>query len=116
VSATFRNKAAARKKRFFQDGRRRIKKRLDNSPVPDRPVPMMTATNIHYEYADRVRGLSAGGIGAIFLMAQRLELIKEIDCGAMTRSTSTPWEPNEFLTRPRPGTSAVVSRSPMSSA
>jgi hypothetical protein len=40
---------------------------------------MMTATNIHYEYADRVRGLCAGGIGAIFLMAQRLELVKEID-------------------------------------
>jgi hypothetical protein len=40
---------------------------------------MMTATNIHYEYADRVRGLSAGGIGAIFQMVQRIELVKEID-------------------------------------
>jgi hypothetical protein len=40
---------------------------------------MMTATNIHYEYADRAQGLCAGGIGAIFLMAQRLELIKDID-------------------------------------
>ena len=79
MSATFRKKTAARKKRFFQAGRRRIKKRLDNSPGPERSVPMMTATNIHYEYADRVRGLSAGGIGAIFLLAQRIELIKEID-------------------------------------
>jgi hypothetical protein len=40
---------------------------------------MMTATNIQYEYADRVRGLSAGGIGAILLMVQRIELVKEID-------------------------------------
>jgi hypothetical protein len=40
---------------------------------------MMTATNIHYEYADRVRGLSAGGIGALFLLAQRIELVKDID-------------------------------------
>src|SRR6516165_10447114 len=40
---------------------------------------MMTATNIHYEPAGRVRGLSAGGIGAIFLLAQKIELIKEID-------------------------------------
>ena len=40
---------------------------------------MMTATNIHYEQANRVRGLSAGGIGAIFLMAQKIELDKEID-------------------------------------
>ena len=40
---------------------------------------MMTATNIHYEHADRVRGLSAGGIGALFLLAQKIELVKEID-------------------------------------
>jgi hypothetical protein len=40
---------------------------------------MMTATDIHYEPADRVRGLSAGGIGALLLLAQRVELGKEID-------------------------------------
>ncbi len=40
---------------------------------------MMTATNIHYERADRVRGLSAGGLGAIFLMTQKIELANEID-------------------------------------
>jgi len=40
---------------------------------------MMSAANIHYEYADRVRGLSAGGIGAIFLLAQRVNLVNEID-------------------------------------
>jgi Transposase DDE domain group 1 len=40
---------------------------------------MMTATNIHYEPAKRTRGLSAGGIGAIFLLAQKVGLIREID-------------------------------------
>jgi hypothetical protein len=40
---------------------------------------MMTARNIHYEPADRIRGLSAGGIGAILLLAQKIELDKEID-------------------------------------
>jgi hypothetical protein len=40
---------------------------------------MMTATNIHYEQAKRARGLSAGGIGAILLLAQKIELDKEID-------------------------------------
>ena len=79
MSATLRKKRAARKKRSFQDGRRRIKKRLANTPGPERPVPMMTATNIHYEPAGRVRGLAAGGIGAIFLLAQKIELDKEID-------------------------------------
>ena len=40
---------------------------------------MMTATNIHYEPAQRTRGLSAGGIGALFLLAQKIELVQEID-------------------------------------
>jgi hypothetical protein len=40
---------------------------------------MMTAANIHYEHAPRIRGLGAGGIGAIFLLAQRVGLIQEID-------------------------------------
>jgi hypothetical protein len=79
VSASIRKKRAARQKRCFQRAQRRIKKRLANTPGPERPVPMMTASNIHYEQADRVRGLSAGGIGAIFLLAQKIELDKQID-------------------------------------
>jgi hypothetical protein len=79
VSATLRKKRAARQKRFFQEARRRIKKRLANTPGPERPVPMMTATNIHYEHAGRARGLSAGGIGAILLLVQKIALAKEID-------------------------------------
>ena len=40
---------------------------------------MMTATNIHYEPAGLARGLSAGGIGALFLLAQKVQLDREID-------------------------------------
>src|SRR5262245_59737316 len=40
---------------------------------------MMTATNIHYEPAARTRGLSAGGLGALFLLAQNVDLINQID-------------------------------------
>jgi hypothetical protein len=40
---------------------------------------MMTATHIHYEPAPRTRGLSAGGIGALFLLARKVGLIQEID-------------------------------------
>src|SRR4051812_29543323 len=40
---------------------------------------MMTASNIHYELADRVQGLSAGGIGAMLLLARRIGLIGDID-------------------------------------
>jgi hypothetical protein len=40
---------------------------------------MMTAGNIHYEHAGRGRGLGAGGIGALFLLAQKIGLIQDID-------------------------------------
>jgi hypothetical protein len=35
--------------------------------------------NIHYELADRVQGLSAGGIGAMLLLARRTGLIRDLD-------------------------------------
>jgi hypothetical protein len=79
VSATLRKKRAARKKRSFQEGRRRIKRRFDNTPGPERTVPAITATNIHYEHAGRGRGLDAGGIGALVLLAEKIDLIQEID-------------------------------------
>jgi len=40
---------------------------------------MFTASNIHYELADKARGLGAGGIGAIHLLAGRSGLIQAID-------------------------------------
>ena len=79
MSATLRKKRLARKKRIFQDGRRRIRLRLENVCEAERSEPMMTATNIHYEHANRVKGLCAGGIGAIFLLAQKIGLIDDIN-------------------------------------
>jgi hypothetical protein len=40
---------------------------------------MLGASNIHYELSEKVRGLSAGGIGAIHLLARRTGLIDAID-------------------------------------
>ena len=40
---------------------------------------MLAASNIHYDIADRSRGLAYGGIGAIHLLAKRTGLIKALD-------------------------------------
>ena len=40
---------------------------------------MYTATNIQYEYSDRVRGLETGGIGALHLLARETGLVDAID-------------------------------------
>src|SRR5262249_55950298 len=40
---------------------------------------MFTASNIHYQIAERSRGLAHGGIGAVHALARRLGLIDAID-------------------------------------
>jgi hypothetical protein len=59
--------------------KRRILRRLDKTNVGGGDRPIMTASNIHYEIADRTRGIASGGIGAIHALVRRLGLIESID-------------------------------------
>lgn len=59
--------------------KRRIERRLRPVRWSQQPKPMFSASNIQYEVADRGRGLAAGGIGAIHLVAQRSGLVEMID-------------------------------------
>jgi hypothetical protein len=74
-----RNKARERNRKILRERRQRVLDRIENRPGPQRDQPMMTATNIHYELAGRVHGLSAGGLGAMLLVARRSGLIGDID-------------------------------------
>ena len=58
--------------------KRRIEKRLDKSDVRC-DGPMMSASNIHYEFADRIHATCAGGIGMIHQLVKRLGLDREIN-------------------------------------
>jgi Transposase DDE domain group 1 len=57
----------------------RIERRLDKRRLGNLDHPMFTAANIHYEIADRTRGLAHGGIGAIHLLARRIGLVDAIN-------------------------------------
>jgi hypothetical protein len=59
--------------------KRRIERRLDKRNLEGMERPMFTASNIRYELADRTRAVSAGGIGALHLLARRLGLIDALD-------------------------------------
>jgi hypothetical protein len=59
--------------------KRRIERRLDKSDLRGCSRPMLTASSIHYEIADRVRGIAHGGLGAFHLLARNLGLIDRID-------------------------------------
>jgi hypothetical protein len=63
----------------LQQRKRRILRRIENRPGPEREYPMLAADNIRYELADRVQGLAAGGIGAMLLLARRTGLVAAID-------------------------------------
>ena len=61
--------------------KRRLLRRIENQPGVERHTPMMAASNIRYEIADRVRGIAPGGIGAMHLLARKLGLVDDIDRG-----------------------------------
>ena len=66
-------------RRRLMNRKRRIQYRLRNRHWVEQPEPMLRASNIHYELAGRTRGLEAGGIGSMHLLARRVGLIKAID-------------------------------------
>jgi hypothetical protein len=70
VNAKIRSKLAARK--------RSIEKRLDKTQF-DGECPMISASNIQYEIADKTQAIAAGGIGLIHRMVKVLELDKTIN-------------------------------------
>ncbi len=57
----------------------RIERRLDKTKLGDCSKPMFAASNIHYEMAERSRGLAHGGIGAFHALARQIGLIHAID-------------------------------------
>ena len=59
--------------------KRKIRKRLDKRSLPKRPGPVIQAGNIHYEIADKARGINYGGMGAVQILVRKLELDKEIN-------------------------------------
>jgi hypothetical protein len=59
--------------------KRRIQRRLDKANLAGSHRPVFTARDIHYEIANRTRGICSGGIGAIHALARRVGLIDAID-------------------------------------
>ena len=59
--------------------KQRIQYRLRDITWKEQAKPMFSASNIHYDIADRTRGLAYGGIGGIQLLARQTGLVKAID-------------------------------------
>lgn len=63
----------------IKNRKRRIERRLAPRFWPEQATPMFSASNIHFEVAQRTRGLGCGGIGAMLLLARQSGLVKAID-------------------------------------
>ena len=59
--------------------KQRIRRRLRRRNWRSQLQPMFRGRNLHYEGSDRMRGLGAGGIGAMHLLTQRTGLAAAID-------------------------------------
>src|SRR5258708_8521678 len=61
--------------KILRNRKQRIARRLDpKRRWSEQPEPMMSASNIHFEMAERSQALNYGGIGATHLMSHRLVL------------------------------------------
>ena len=58
---------------------------------------MITASNIHYEIAERTRGLSAGGIGAIHQMVKHLGLEDVINAQVQLLKVHLPYHESDHV-------------------
>ena len=64
--------------RHHAAGQREIRQRLDRPITAPSPQPVFTASNIHYDVADKTRAIAPGGIGAIRLLVTKLGLAQAI--------------------------------------
>lgn len=85
-------------RKIIRNRKQRIERRLGRKEYADQPSAIMSASNIHYEMAEKSQGISYGGIGAIHQMAGRLGLIKDLNRELNLLKTHVPyWESDHVL-------------------
>jgi hypothetical protein len=77
--------------------KRRIQKRLANPILRPRREPMFSAGNIHYEMAERTRGLNCAGIGAIHQMVRAVGLPQVLDRDVQLLKVHLPYHESDHV-------------------
>ena len=77
--------------------KRSIACRLRDRNWEDQPRPMFAASNIHYDLAERDRGLGEGGIGAMHLLTRRVGLIGRIDAELHLLKRHLPYHESDHV-------------------
>lgn len=77
--------------------KRRIQRRLAPRNFPPRATPVFTASNIHYDVADRVRAVACGGIGAMHRLARQSGLIDAINRDLHLLKVKLPYHESDHV-------------------
>ena len=84
--------------KILRNRKRRIERRLDpERRWTDTAAPVMSASNIHFEMAERSQALNYGGIGAMHLMGQKLGLAQEIDARVQLLKRHLPYHESDHV-------------------
>ncbi|MGH8731575.1 MAG: IS1380 family transposase [Burkholderiales bacterium] len=83
--------------RKLANRKRRIQYRLRHREWAPQDRPMFTASNIHFQLSDKMRGLAAGGIGAMHLLARRIGLIEAIDARLHLLKVHKPYHESDHV-------------------
>jgi Transposase DDE domain group 1 len=92
-----RKRTPAQIRKLLRKRWRSILDRIMNRPGPERDKPMMTASNIHYELGQRVQAFSAGGIGAMMMLARCTGLISLIDLNLHLLKRHLPYHESDHV-------------------
>src|SRR3954469_17386639 len=69
----------AKVRRRLRNCKRRIQRRLRKKQWPEQSRRMFRDRNLHYEMGNNTQGLHCGGLGAVHLLVQKLDLADAID-------------------------------------
>lgn len=83
--------------KILRNRKHRIERRLKPKNWEDQPRPMLKASNIHYEMAERTAAMNCGGIGAMHLMVQRLGLVEDIDRNLKLLKVHLPYHESDHV-------------------
>jgi Transposase DDE domain group 1 len=84
-------------RKILRNRKQRIERRLRPKNWEDQPRPMLKASNIHYEMAERTGAMNCGGMGAMHLMVQRLGLVEDIDKSLELLKVHLPYHESDHV-------------------
>jgi len=85
------------RQQILKNRKRRIDRRLEQRNWSAQEEPMLQGSNIHYELAERTRGLKTGGIGAIQKMAQVSGVVEAIDEKVKVLKVHLPYQESDHV-------------------